>query len=316
MREIGGAPFELLKNISDGVRDGKIPKLGHKTAYVMSLIMTQAIMGAVASYFYGTKPKEIKDYMFPRTGRFMEDGTAERVSFPTYVKDMYEYYMHPLATVAHKANPWIGILHDEITNTDYFGHPIYNPKDSDREEFIERVTYAAQQFRPFSWSGGKQMVGSNDPGWPGIAARIGPFVGLTPAPGLITKPEKIAEFEHYTEEKRWKAKVKFELKQAQKTGDKAAIKDAQRKLNELRPAEIKERQQYLHDKAKAKKDAAAGKTSAIMDKVGPLIDSSSSRAEMAQKIHAAGYPALAGLIGSLPDRLRPQVAEALQREAT
>lgn len=315
-REIGGAPFELLKNINDGIRDGKMPKLGHKSAYVMGLIFTQALVGAFLGYLYGQPPKSLKDYMFPRTGRFQQDGTAERVSLPSYVKDIYEYYMHPVDTVAHKANPWIGLVWDEVQDLDYFGHPIYNPKDSEREEWIERLTYAAKAFRPFSLGGQKQMVGASDPGWTGAMFSASPYFGITPAPGLVTKPEKMAEFEHYKQEKAWKDKLKFELKQAQKSGDKAAIHDAQKKLNDLRPAEVKERSQYLHDKAKAKKDAAAGKTSAIMDKVGPLIDSSSSRAEMAQKIHAAGYPALAGLIGSLPDQLRPQVADAIEREAT
>jgi diguanylate cyclase (GGDEF)-like protein len=315
-REIGGAPFELLKNINDGIRDGKMPKLGHKSAYVMGLIFTQALVGAFLGYLYGQPPKSLKDYMFPRTGRFQQDGTAERVSLPSYVKDIYEYYMHPVDTVAHKANPWIGLVWDEVQDLDYFGHPIYNPKDSEREEWIERLTYAAKAFRPFSLGGQKQMVGASEPGWTGAMFSASPYFGITPAPGLVTKPEKMAEFEHYKQEKAWKDKLKFELKQAQKSGDKAAIHDAQKKLNDLRPAEVKERAQYLHDKAKAKKDAAAGKTSAIMDKVGPLIDSSSSRAEMAQKIHAAGYPALAGLIGSLPDQLRPQVADAIEREAT
>lgn len=314
-REILGAPFELMKNISDAVRDGKAPALGHKTAYVLGLVMTQALVGATLQYLMTGKPPEtLKDYMFPRTGRIMDDGTAERISLPSYIKDIYEYYHHPLATVAHKANPWISLAHDELTNTDYFGHPIYNPKDSEREEFIERMTYLAKAARPFSWSGQKQMVGAKEPGFAGAAFSAMPFVGLTPAPGLVTKPEKIAEFEHYQQEKAWKDKLRMELKQAQRSGDKAAIREAQQKINELRPAEARERAQYLREKAQAKKNA--GKTSALMDQVGPLIDSSKSRAEMAQKIHAAGYPALAGLIGSLPDRLRPQVADALEKEAT
>jgi hypothetical protein len=303
-----------MKNVSEAIQHGKLPELGHKTAYLLSLYMTTPIAGAVLGYLYGTNPESLKDYLFPRTGKFQKDGTPERVSMPSYVKDIYEYGQHPIETLAHKANPWIGVLHDEIVNQDYFGNPLYNPEAGALEEFRDRVGYLGRAFLPFSLTGERQMLGSGDPGLAGSLARVGPFVGITPAPGAITKPEKMAEFQHYQDEKGWQKKLQMDLKKAVAAGDTEKAAEIRKQLNEANQALRRSHNDYLREKAAGAK-AAQRPTSQLIQQVAPLIDSSGSRAEMADKIKSAGFPALAGLIGSLPTTLRPQVMARLAEYA-
>lgn len=316
-REIGGAPVDLLVLIDKGLRTGKITAddVGHKIPYTIAMLVTTAVIGGIIGYLYGRKPETPKDLMFPRTGTYDKDGTEQRVSLPSYGKDVYEYGMDPFGTTGHKLAPLWSTGYELWKNSDYFGHPIWNPDDDDATKFRDGMTFVAQQYRPFTFTNQRQF--GDIPGWRGTALKVGSYVGITPAPGIVTKPEKIADFEHYREQKAWMDKLKYDLKKARSANDKAAIAEVQRKIQIAKQSAAVERQNYVRGKAKAAKESrerAQGKTSGLMDKVGPLIDAAASHQEMASNIERAGYPALAGLIASLPANLRPVMRSALQRE--
>ena len=325
IEEIGGAPHDVLRLVDQGIRTGKITAddVGHKIPYVLGLMFTTALMGAITTYLMtGKGPDELKDYIFPKTGRLLPDGSAERISLPSYAKDIWEYAHHPGTTLIHKANPIFGEISDQWNGTDYFGHPIYNPSDKSTVfdwHTEDRARHFFGEALPFSIQGQKQLQGAKEPGFTGEAFSAMPFVGLAPAPGVVTNPEKIESFQHYRELQAWKDKLKFDLKQAQKAGDKAKVQDIQRQLQESRRENAQEHSEYMRRKMEAQKriqeQKRSGNTSDLIRTIGPMIDQSSSRAEMAPRIEKAGYPALAGLIGSLPAEIRPQVRAKLAEYA-
>jgi hypothetical protein len=340
IEEIGGAPVDVVKAIDKKIRTGKVTAddWGHKAPYVFGLMFTAALVGATLQYLMtGNGPEDLKDLAFPRTGRFEPDGTAERISLPSYVKDIWEYYHHPGTTLVHKANPIFGQFADQWTGTDYFGHPIYDPTDENTLwdwHTADRLKHFVQAAAPFSFQGQKQMQGAGEPGWTGKAFTVAPYIGVTPAPGAVTKPERIESFEHSQMMKGWQKKLQYELKKAKEAGDTQKAAEIHQQLAETKRAIARDYNAYKRDKNAqrstsklpaaapdarlgfpARQQAEQRKTSALMDKIGPLIDGSSSRAEMAAKIEKAGYPALAGLIGSLPDTLRPQVHARLRAHA-
>ena len=323
LEEIGGAPVDFLKAVDKLIKTGRIKgdDWGHKIPYVMGLMMTVGIIGSLLNYLMtGEWPKDLKDVAFPRTGRLHKDGTPARLSLPSYVKDIYEYWHHPGQTIAHKANPWISITNDLIQGNDYFGDPIYNPDGDALQHFRDGLDHIWQAARPFSGVfGGQQrsLPGAEEPGITGDLFKVAPFVGVTNAPGVVTKPEKIAETQHYYEERAWEKKLKYQLKQAQEKGDQEEIARLRKDLAERRRADKIERNEYKREKRQGEERYRQSQkpTSQLLDHIGPLIDGASSRAEMAEKIHEAGYPALAGLIGSLPQTMRPQVMARLQEYA-
>lgn len=325
IEEIGGAPHDVLRLVDQGIRTGKITAddVGHKIPYVLGLMFTTALMGAITTYLMtGKGPDELKDYIFPKTGRLLPDGSAERISLPSYAKDIWEYAHHPGTTLIHKANPIFGEISDQWNGTDYFGHPIYNPSDKSTVfdwHTEDRARHFFGEALPFSIQGQKQLQGAKEPGFIGEAFSAMPFVGLAPAPGVVTNPEKIESFQHYKELQAWKDKLKYDLKQAQKAGDKAKVQDIQRQLQESRRENAQEHSEYMRRKMEAQKriqeQKRSGNTSDLLRTIGPLIDGAGSRAEMQQRVEKAGYPALAGLLGSLPDTLRPQVRAKLAEYA-
>jgi hypothetical protein len=342
VREIGGAPQDAIKALDALVQGDKqkAANHAHKIAYVLGLAMTQAIAGAVLQYLMcGEPPRDLKDLMFPRTGRKHQDGSEERLSLPSYVKDIYEYAHHPLTTIANKANPWISVTSQMLTNTDYFGDPITNPHNTSAlEDWRDRALYVGKEMVPFGFQQHGQLEGAKEPGWVGDVFGAMPKVGLTSAPGYVTKPDQIASAQHYDEEKRWEKHLRIELSQAKRDNDQDKVHSIQQQLNDLKRSDARERQQYLYDKShrgasspssnsapageteaqRIRREAAerrANRTSSLTDKFGPMIDQGGGRAAIAQRVQQAGYPALAGLIRSIPAQLRPQVAAKLREYA-
>ncbi|TMK82947.1 MAG: hypothetical protein E6G57_16530 [Actinobacteria bacterium] len=193
--EIGGAPIDAIRAVDKLAREGKLTAddIGHKIPYVLAMTMTTAALGATINYlFTGEGPQELKDYFFPRTGGTTTRGTPQRLSLPSYVKDVYEYSQRPGITIANKLNPIWSTLADIWRNEDFFGNPISEPEAGWWGQAEERAAFAARQATPFSIQGTRQIAGSEQPGPLGAVKRVLPFVGVTPAPGYVTSPDQLA----------------------------------------------------------------------------------------------------------------------------
>jgi hypothetical protein len=174
------------------LRDIKVSKTGgleisSRTAYIIALPAVTAMYGAMYQYLKtGEGPKDFKDLYFPRTGKTTPDGRAERISIPSYIKDVAAYTGHgamgAVTTVGHKLHPLLSLLNQVfITNQDYYGTMIRNTDDPAVQQLQDTMNHVAKQFIPFSVIGMQKHVGES------AADRAESFLGLNPAPKSLTQ---------------------------------------------------------------------------------------------------------------------------------
>ena len=171
-------PLDRAGNVSQA----EFRRVTGRLSYVIALATFVAAAGALTTYLMtGTRPRDMKDYFFPRTGRKNPDGSEERVSYPSYMKDAYAFVSHPIQTVSHKMHPTIGIIHELLANEDYYGRQIYNPDDPWWQAGEQIGKYMAKAFLPYA-VGNQQRVKESGGG---LGAQAAPFFGVTPAPAAI-----------------------------------------------------------------------------------------------------------------------------------
>jgi hypothetical protein len=331
IRELGGAPIDVIKLLDYMARGAPAElnapplsrtsqarldyeaqksklhriaeKVGHKIPYALALIATTMVLGAALTYlFTGKGPEEIKDYFFPWTGRKTKYGTKERISMPSYTKDLYEYATQPMITIINKANPIFGIAHSIYANEDFFGNAVRNPDHSWERQTWESILYGARQVQPFSLQGTKQFVGAGEMDATGKVLSTMPYVGFGPAPARVTSPEQMERYQLRETEKSYIRGLNRRLKVAIQKGDE---KEAASLRDEIRESKVHEKgteHDIRQDKVKAKQAA---------DKISSLIDGK-GREDAAAALVQAGLPAFAELWRSLPEHPRPRVAESLE----
>jgi hypothetical protein len=189
-RELGGAVKDVPGSVK-GLAAGA--PISHRLAYTVALVGTTGIMGALAQYLMtGKGPKELRDYFFPRTGNKRKDGTDDRLSFPTYIRDVAALIKRgdegPWRLQNNAANTFVGKLHPAIAlmneigfkNEDFYGRAIRNPADSTIQQSIDVGKHLLDSYVPFSL---RQKPGA--PATP--RERLANFAGVTPAPAYVTR---------------------------------------------------------------------------------------------------------------------------------
>ena len=161
-------------------------RLSDRLSYLITLNAVVGMAGATLQYMMtGDGPKELRDFFFPRTGRKNTDGSDERLSFPSYVKDEFEFARHPLETAQHKLHPIFSHMLELGRNRDFYGTRIYDPDADIPSEAKDVLTYLGKSFTPYSVRGAMKSAstGAN------AAMTALPFIGITPAPASITHSE-------------------------------------------------------------------------------------------------------------------------------
>lgn len=182
VREIGGGATTDLGKTLKGVATGKGLNVSERTTYTASLAATTMLIGTALNYmFTGKGPTSLLDYFYPKTGETDKNGNPERVSLPTYAKDVFAFSHNPVQTVKNKASPALSIGLNLASNKDYFGNEIRNPKDSVGTQAKQTGSFIAKNVLPFTVTNANQRVNK------GKGAKIQSFFGMTPAPGYITK---------------------------------------------------------------------------------------------------------------------------------
>ena len=188
LREIGGGLMDLSKM--------KNKEFSHRLAYTISLPVIDAMLGSLIYYAYNGKgPETLMDYFFPRTGRRDEFNRDERISLPSYTKDLYHLYSgtsdvyhglgpkNLLKTYGNKMHPTLSILSDMVSNSDFFNTQIRNPEDPVIKQAMDTAKFVGTQMTPFSW---QNISRERKLGFP-ISEQIGTAVGFIPAPADIKK---------------------------------------------------------------------------------------------------------------------------------
>lgn len=188
IREIGGGTKDIIGNVNDVIH-GKGTKLSYRTAYVMALPIVTGLYGAIYQYLHtGQGPQELKDYFFPKTGAIDNKGQEARISFPTYMKDLYHYTSNPVQTVINKFSPVNNTVMEMIANKDFYGTEIVNVDDPIMRQVIDEAKFLGTQFVPFGFRNQNRDTRTS------LTSKVEPFIGLTPAPHDInmTKAERVA----------------------------------------------------------------------------------------------------------------------------
>lgn len=160
-RELGSGIGDAVGSARDAATGQGYSGISDRTAYVIALPLMTGIYGAITQYLYnGEAPRDLKDLFFPRTGRLRPDGSDDRVSLPTYMKDVYaygedapnfaKYGGSPLNTIGNKLHPLIATIARMLHNQDFFGGAIRNPADPVVRQVMDEAAYLMQQLEPFS----------------------------------------------------------------------------------------------------------------------------------------------------------------------
>jgi GGDEF domain-containing protein len=330
VRELGGAPIDVVKLLDYMARGAPAElespslsktsharidyerqksklqriaeKVGHKIPYALALVGTTMVIGAMMQYlFTGQGPSEVKDYFFPWTGRYTKYGTKERISLPTYMKDIYEYSTQPGTTVINKANPIFGIIHAIYANEDFFGNAIRDPDAPMWRQIIQGAQYGVREVLPFSFQGTKQFAEAGTDTVRGKILASLPAVGFGPAPARVTSPEQMERYQLRETEKSYLRGLYFKLKQAQGKNDALEVGRIRDEIRDHKLLEKSTERDIRQDKVKAQEAAK---------KISSLIQGR-SREDAATALDNAGLPAFAALWRSLPDNPRPRVAQSL-----
>jgi hypothetical protein len=185
----GGTPPTSYKSGGDWF-SGK-PEFTYRMGYVIALPIVVGLVGAMINYLMtGERPKDLEDCYFPRTGSFDENGKPNRISLPSYMKDIYHYYIDPKKTVVNKLHPALNTVAETLSNKDFYGTEVYNPDDPPYEKAKDVLKHIGASFEPFAIRGLREDKArqTGAPDW-------FPFIGLTPAPKSLnqSKAERLMD---------------------------------------------------------------------------------------------------------------------------
>lgn len=186
-RELGGGVYDTVKNGAAILR-GRTPEMTHRMAYTLALPILTGIIGGTMNYaMSGEPPKELKDFYFPRTGGMDEHGQPARVSIPSYMKDVFGAFDHPVKMLTDKLSPLLSSVADMLENKDYYGTEIRHPGDSFSKQAMSTLEFAAKQLKPFAIEGYQQAGQRGE----SFGKRAASFVGVTPAPAYVNESKAV-----------------------------------------------------------------------------------------------------------------------------
>lgn len=191
VREVGGGAVDTVKFIKN-LATGKKDEFSYRMAYLFALTFLTGMVGSMYQYLRtGKGPKDAKDLFFPQTGGLDNGGDPQRVSLPTYMKDLYHYSVAPGKTVMNKLHPLLAMMAQMYGNKDFYGVKIRNEDDPLIKQILSEATYLAKQMEPFGLRNMQNNIGSGNKSMLDV---IQPWIGITPAPYDInqTDAEKIA----------------------------------------------------------------------------------------------------------------------------
>jgi len=217
IREIGGGLTDFTGAIKDKIA-GREAEWTNRMSYLIAMTASTAITGAIMNrLFTGEGPKELKDYFFPRTGEtrlvklpgrnhpVME--VPERLSIPSYFKDIMAWTTQPGQTAKNKIHPLFSAMAQAWDNHDYYGDIIWNRDDPAYKQALDMAKFAGSTLIPFSITGTMKMWKER----PGPVATMG-MLGFQPAPGYIAAPEARQAWDDYIHAQEVRKKAARELK--------------------------------------------------------------------------------------------------------
>lgn len=179
-----GAAEKGLAHVTGNASKTPALEMTNRMLYPVALVATTAALGGALNYLWtGEKPKELRDYLFPRNGELDVHGRPQRVALPTYMKDLasdwkdFPEVKKMGASFYHKLNPMVAMTVDMLRNRDFYDTEVYHPDDPVGQKAKDLVMFAAKNATPFSVTGYQKMAEANSP----ELQRLLPFIGIVPA---------------------------------------------------------------------------------------------------------------------------------------
>lgn len=184
----GGAAKDIRQMGPKALRDSA------NVAFILGLFTTQAYIGAITQLLYGQGwPKDINDYMHPRTGGADSNGNPERIHTANYISnDGYSFMHDPIGTAVNKLNPVLSQIGDIGRNKDWRGNIIRKPTHSGLQQAGDVGKYLAEQQLPLSVTQSLQNV--DEDGENTVSDWVMPQLGINKSPSWISqsKAERLA----------------------------------------------------------------------------------------------------------------------------
>jgi hypothetical protein len=177
IRAYGNAITGQSAELVNALREGRMPKLTQEMAWSWGLLATTTALASIAQYaFTGKGPEEWKDMVYPKIN---EQG--DRISLPTYMRDLFHVAHSPIKYVTSSMSGWIGRLGEVLNNKDFYGVKVHDPDDNVLNQRIDDMIHLVPL--PFSFSTWQRMSEEGQ----GTARSITGFLGGTKAPYWIEK---------------------------------------------------------------------------------------------------------------------------------
>ena len=189
INEYAGAAYDTAKQAGKAA-SGQRPRVTDRMAFAIASFINAGIIGGALTYLMtGQRPREWKDYYFPKKAN------SSRLSMPVYPTQIINMMFHPVSTMTNKISPILGALTQAIQNRDFYGTEIRHPDDSTVKQLWEFSKWAARQPAPFAAESAERQLKQRGAG-PSLAeilhsARQHPgdvvsgFFGFNPAPAYI-----------------------------------------------------------------------------------------------------------------------------------
>lgn len=139
-----GVKGKGFKGVTTNV--GGVEEFTQRASYALTLGFSVPMMGIMYQYFMTGEgpeyredlapngPSNLKENIrraaFPINGQRRGNGSLDRFSLPTYLKDIFAYADDFFGTLSHKVAPILGFLKEIIDGHDYWGNLNYDPNDS------------------------------------------------------------------------------------------------------------------------------------------------------------------------------------------
>jgi hypothetical protein len=175
IREFGNAFRGQGMEIINAIKEKRAPLMHRDMGWLLGMsVSTAALSYTIQKLFTGKNPESIKDLVFPRI-----DDKGNRVSTPTYWRDVLSLIKSPSLYVQHSMSGFIGRMAEIWNNKDFYNTEIYDPNDNVFEITKDMFVHAVPL--PFGVSSYLQSVkeGMN------TSRKITGFFGLTKASKYI-----------------------------------------------------------------------------------------------------------------------------------
>lgn len=189
LKRLGGGEIDMMKQIAGGFK-GQKPEFTDAMADLLGVITAAVIIGGTYHYLHtGERPKELKDYLFPKTGQKDDNGVDIRVSIPGYGKDLYYWHTAPIQTAKKKTSPLFNIIIASWENENFFGDMIRNQDETVSIQLKQQLKFLADAMKPFSVQQVQRSIERDEPTY----RKIEGFFGFVEAPRAIRESPIVEE---------------------------------------------------------------------------------------------------------------------------